>query len=90
MTGTLGGTAGGIAFLDISIRDINKSLCEFPCVTIGISGAELCSKKIISCATLIVVFVEEICGMLNCFGKNYTFSEISSTHVFGMYALWNL
>ena len=39
LIGTLRGTAGGIAFLNISARDINTSLCELTILTSGISGA---------------------------------------------------
>ena len=38
LTGTLGGTDGGGAFLNISGRGINFSLCEFPSLTSGFSG----------------------------------------------------
>ena len=39
LTGTLRGTSGGVSFLNIYDRGINDSLCEFPILTSGISGA---------------------------------------------------
>ena len=43
LTVTLGGTAGEVAFPNISARDLNYSLCEFPSVTSSLAGAGLCS-----------------------------------------------
>ena len=37
--GTLVGTSGEISFPNISARDLNASLCEFPSVTSGLEGA---------------------------------------------------
>ena len=44
LTVTLEGTDVGVAFLNISARDLNASLCAYPGLTSGLSGAELCSK----------------------------------------------
>ena len=43
LTGTLGGTAGGVAFMNIYDMYLNDSLCEFPGLDSGIAGAGLCS-----------------------------------------------
>ena len=42
-TGTLGETSGEAAFTNISVRDINYSLCIFPIVNIGLAVAVFCS-----------------------------------------------
>ena len=42
LTGTLGGTTGGVDFLNISDRDINDYLCDFPSLASGIDGAGFC------------------------------------------------
>ena len=49
LTSTLGGTAGGVCFLNISDRVLNASLCEFPILTSEIAGAGLCSAQIKYC-----------------------------------------
>ena len=46
---TLRGTAGDVAFTNISARDINYSMCEFPSVTSGLKCAGFCSSLIKSC-----------------------------------------
>ena len=43
LTGTLGGTAGGLAFMNISASVLNALLCIFPILTSGIVVAGLCS-----------------------------------------------
>ena len=43
LTGTLGGAAGEVSFPNISARDFNASLCEFPSLTSGLAGDGLCS-----------------------------------------------
>ena len=73
--------------MDISARVLNASLCPCTILPIGLAGAGFCSAKIKSCVEGIVESVEEICGMLNCFGKNSTVSDIFSALVLGMYAL---
>ena len=50
LTGTLGGTAGGMAFLDVSVKVLNTSLLLFSSLISGISGAGLFSAQIKSCA----------------------------------------
>ena len=90
LTGNIGGTAGEVAFPNISTRDLNDSLCEFPSVTSGIYGAGLCIAQIKSCVASIVAYVEDIFGMLIILGVNYTVSDIRSTLVLGIYSLWHL
>ena len=63
LIGTLRGNAGEIDFPNISDRDINASLCEFPSVTSGKLGDGLCSSWIKYCAAWIVVSLEDIFGM---------------------------
>ena len=43
LIGTLRGIAGGMDFLNISARVLNASLCPFPSLASGISGAGFCS-----------------------------------------------
>ena len=43
LNGALGGNAGGIAFLNISARVFNASLCPFPNLTRDLEGDVLCS-----------------------------------------------
>ena len=43
LTGTLEGTDGGVAVLNISARDINVSLCGFLNFSSGLAGAGFCS-----------------------------------------------
>ena len=50
LTVTLGGTAGGFPFINISARVFNASLCPLTNFTKGIDGAVLCSAKIRYCA----------------------------------------
>ena len=50
LTVTLGGTAGGFDFLNISARVLNAYLCPFPNFTKGIAGAGLCGAYIRYCA----------------------------------------
>ena len=38
LTGTIRGTAGEVDFPNISARDLNASLCEFPSVNIDLTG----------------------------------------------------
>ena len=90
LTVTLGGTDGGFAFLNISARVLNASVCTFPILNSGLAGAGFCIEQIKPCAALNVASVEDICGMLNCFGENSTVSHILSALVLGMYALWYL
>ena len=73
----------GVAFLNIYTRDINASLCALPILTCGIYGAGLCSAKIKSCVEWFFASVEDICVMLNCFGKNSTVSDIISALFWG-------
>ena len=87
LTGNLGGTAGGVAVLNISARGLNPSLCAFPNFTSGLGVAGLCGAFFKSCAARIVASAEEIFGVLNCCGKNYTVSDIRSALVFRMHAL---
>ena len=39
LTGTLGGTAGGVDFLNIFTRDHNAYLCAFTALASGIAGS---------------------------------------------------
>ena len=41
--GTLGGSAGGISLPKTYYRDLNASLCKFPCMTSGLAGVGFCS-----------------------------------------------
>ena len=43
LTGILGSTAGALAFLNISYRVMNESLCPFPSFTSGLAGDGFCS-----------------------------------------------
>ena len=81
---------GGVDYMNISARDINDSLWKFPSLTSALAGSGLCSAQIKYCAEWIDASVEEILGMLNCLGKNYTVSDINSAIVLGMYALCHL
>ena len=44
LTGTVGGTSGGFAFLNISSRFLNSSLCIFPSLTSGLTGYVFCTE----------------------------------------------
>ena len=70
LTGTLGGIAGEVAFMNIPSRDINASLCAFTSVSSGLAGSGLCSTLIKSYAVWTVASAEDIVGMPNRFGKN--------------------
>ena len=43
LTGILGSTTGALAFLNISYRVMNESLCPFPSFTSGLAGDGFCS-----------------------------------------------
>ena len=43
LTGTVGGNAGGFAFLNIYARFFNDFLCPFPDLTKGLVGDGFCS-----------------------------------------------
>ena len=79
-----------LVFLNISTRDLNASLCAFPILTSDFPGDGLCGANIKSYETQTVASMEDICGMLNCFGKNSIVSDIISALVLGLLALWNL
>ena len=49
LTGTLGGTAGGLDFMNISPRVSNDSLCHSPNFTKVLAGAGFYSEYIRSC-----------------------------------------
>ena len=90
LTGTLGGTSGGLEFLNIFARVPNASLCPFPSLTSGLAGDIFWSAQIKSCAAWKVASMEEKFGMLNCLGKNSTVSDILYALVLVMYALWHI
>ena len=50
LTGTLGGAAGGMDFLNISAGVLNDSFYPFTSFTCGLGGAILCSSQIKYCA----------------------------------------
>ena len=76
--------------MNISARDINASLCPFSSLTSGIAGAGFCSAQIKFYVALNVASLEDICGMLNCFGENSAVSDIFSALVLVLYALWHM
>ena len=50
LTVTLIGIYGEVAFTNVSARDLNDYLCEFPSVISGMEVAGLCSAQIKYCA----------------------------------------
>ena len=86
LTGTLGCTAGGFVLLSIFARVLNSSFCPLPILTRGLAGAGFCSAYIKSCASQKFASMEDIYGMLNFFGGNFTVFDILSALVLEVYA----
>ena len=79
-----------LVFLNISTRDLNASLCAFPIFTSDFPGDGLCGANIKSYETQTVASMEDICGMLDFFGKNSAVFYILVALALGVYALCNL
>ena len=75
-------------FVKTIATDINASLCAFPNATSGISGDGFCSALIIYCEAWMSASLDDIFGMLNYMGNNYTISEIRSALILGIYVLF--
>ena len=74
---TFGGIAGEVA-LSKHYRYLNVSVCAFPSVAGGVSGAGFYSGWIKLCTEFMAESVEYIFGMLNFLGKNSTGYDILS------------
>ena len=86
LTGTLRGTTGGFAFLNISATVLNFSLSPFPSLNSGIAGAGFCSVKIILCGMKCCICAGHLRNV-EFFGGNYTVSDILSARVLRVYDL---
>ena len=86
---TFGGIAGEVS-LSKHYRYLNVSLCAFPSMAGGMSGAGFYSGWIKLCAELLEESVEYIFGMLSFLGKKSTGYDIRSALFKRIYASWHM